>query len=72
MTQDQVIFICPTCFRVCESETECHAHLMMLCETGQPGDDKRKPVMDRFGRYASRAPLWYLQALQRARKTQSS
>ncbi|MGW8225367.1 MAG: hypothetical protein ACWGOY_06530 [Anaerolineales bacterium] len=42
---------------------------MVICETGSPGDEKRKPVTDAFGRLASRAPRWYLDALSRERKS---
>jgi hypothetical protein len=67
MTQEQIFYICPICFRVCETEAECHEHRMVICKTGKPGDDIRKPVTDDFGRLASRAPRWYLDALKRAR-----
>jgi len=69
MDQEQVFYICPKCFRVCETESECHEHLMVICETGHPGDEKRKPVIDNHGRLVSRAPLWYLEALSRERQT---
>ncbi|MFL7892700.1 MAG: hypothetical protein AB8I56_11610 [Anaerolineales bacterium] len=42
---------------------------MISCETGNPGDEIRKPVTDAFGRLASRAPRWYLDALNRERKS---
>lgn len=69
MDQEQVFYICPKCFQVCETESECHGHLMVICETGHPGDEKRKPVVDSHGRLVSRAPLWYLNALSRERHT---
>ena len=69
MKQEQVIYICPICFRVCESEAKCHEHLMVICETGQPGDERRKPITDRFGKLVSRAPRWYLEAVNRERNT---
>jgi hypothetical protein len=69
MDQSQVLYICPKCFRVCETESECHAHRMVRCETGLPGDDRRKPVMDDHGRLVSRAPLWYLEALIDGRRS---
>jgi hypothetical protein len=69
MDPDSVIYICPICFRVCESESVCHEHIMVICDTGNPGDKRRKPLTDRFGNLASRAPLWYLEALDRERKT---
>ena len=65
--QDQLIYICPICFRVGEKEAECHEHRMVLCETGHPGDERRKPVSDQFGNLASRAPLWYLEAMNKER-----
>ena len=68
MDQDQLIYICPICFRVCETEAECHEHLMVLCETGHPGDERRKPISDQFGNLASRAPFWYLEAINKERK----
>ncbi|UCE01031.1 MAG: hypothetical protein JSV42_10065 [Chloroflexota bacterium] len=72
MVDGQVIYICPICFRVCEQETECHEYLMVTCETGQPGDERRKPITDRFGNLVSRAPFWYLEALTRERKAHHS
>jgi hypothetical protein len=68
MDQAQIFYFCPKCFRVCETESECHQHLMVMCETGHPGDDQRKPVRDSYGRLVSRAPLWYLEALNRERQ----
>lgn len=70
MDPDQVIYICPICFRVCESETECHNHMMVSCDTGNPGDERRKPIKDRFGNLVSRAPQWYLEALNKERRTE--
>jgi hypothetical protein len=67
MDQTQVIYLCPICFRVCETEEKCHEHIMVLCETGHPGDERRKPVTDEHGNLVSRAPLWYLEALSRDR-----
>jgi hypothetical protein len=62
MEQDAVFFMCPVCFRVCESERECHQHTTVECRAGAVGDERRKPVTDRFGRYVSRAPRWFLEA----------
>jgi hypothetical protein len=65
MANEQVFYICPICFRVCETESECHEHRMVLCETGHPGDERRKPVPDQFGNLVSRAPRWYLEAVRK-------
>lgn len=64
--REETIYICPVCFTICESEQECHAHRMLACEPGEPGDERRKPVRDAFGQYVSRAPRWYLEAVGRA------
>jgi hypothetical protein len=59
-----VFYMCPKCFRVCETQEQCHEHnLMVECVTGTPGDEKRRPVRDQFGHYVSRAPRWYLEAV---------
>ena len=68
MANNQVFYICPICFRVCETEDECHEHLMVLCETGHPGDERRKPVSDQFGNLVSRAPRWYIEAINKERE----
>ena len=68
MANDQILYICPICFRVCETEDECHEHLMVECETGHPGDERRKPVTDQFGNLVSRAPKWYLEAVSKEKK----
>jgi hypothetical protein len=62
MDDQTTLYICPQCFRACESEIECHAHQMIECKVGQPGDERRKPVADRFGNFVSRAPRWFLEA----------
>ena len=67
MEKGQDFYICPICFRVCETESECHEHIMVKCETGHPGDQRRKPVSDRFGKLVSRAPRWYLEAVNKLR-----
>jgi hypothetical protein len=63
MEPEKTIYICPVCFQVCDSVKECHAHRMIACNPGRPGDKRRKPVEDRFGKLVSRAPRWYLEAV---------
>jgi hypothetical protein len=63
MDADNAFFICPFCFQVCESERECHAHRMVECKPGKPGDERRKPIYDRDGNLVTRAPRWYLEAV---------
>jgi hypothetical protein len=62
MVADEIVYMCPICFKVCDSEEECHRHKMLACNTGEPGDERRKPLRDRFGNYVSRAPRWFLEA----------
>ena len=63
MNEDVVIYICPKCFQVCDSEIECHQHFMVKCNTGEPGDARRRPIYDHYGHIVSRAPRWYLEAV---------
>ena len=65
MDQREVFYLCPICFRVCESEAECHEHVMILCDIGHPGDERRKPIEDHDGNLVSRAPRWYLEAVRK-------
>jgi hypothetical protein len=62
MDNGEVLYICPVCFRVCDSKRECHEHQTIECHTGRPGDARRKPLEDQFGNLVSRAPRWYLEA----------
>jgi hypothetical protein len=63
MENESVFYICPVCFQVCDTEQECHAHRMVECDAGEFGDERRKPVSDRFGNLVSRAPRWFLEAV---------
>lgn len=62
MDKNSVIYICPVCFQVCESERQCHEHLMVRCNPGPINSERRKPITDRFGNMVSRAPCWFLEA----------
>ena len=46
MNNDEVIYICPKCFQVCDSKIECHQHLMIKCNPGGLGDTRRRPIYD--------------------------
>jgi hypothetical protein len=63
MEREQHFYICPVCFQVCETKQECHEHTMLECDPGEAGDERRRPVRDRFGNLASRAPRWFLEAI---------
>ena len=62
MTAEDTVYMCPVCFKVCDSNEECHRHRMLECNPGQPGDERRKPIRDRFGHMVSRAPRWFIEA----------
>lgn len=64
MDEKNIFYICPVCFQVCDSLQECHAHKMLECSGGEPGDPRRLPIRDRFGNLVSRAPRWYLEAVR--------
>ena len=63
MSSNTDFYICPTCFRVCETEMECHQHRMVACNPGDIGDMRRSPVKDPSGKFVSRAPRWYMEAV---------
>lgn len=58
-----LFYICPFCFRVCDSCEECHEHQMICCDPGAIDAERRKPVMDASGHIQTRAPRWYLEAV---------
>ncbi|HEX6386071.1 MAG TPA: hypothetical protein VF177_15480 [Anaerolineae bacterium] len=60
----RVFYLCPTCFAVSETAGRCHNHVKVCCSPGRPGDERRKPLMDADGRLKSRAPRWFLEAIQ--------
>ena len=68
MDTEERFYLCPVCFRVCDTDQECHEHRMIECNVGKVGDDRRKPVMDKYGNLVSRAPRWYLEAVGSLRK----
>ena len=55
-----IFFLCPVCFEASEHQLECHGHLMVLVNPGEPGDERRKPLI-RKGRIISNAPRWFLE-----------
>lgn len=62
MSKDTVFYMCPICFRVFDTERECHKHRTLRCIPGKPGSEQRKPMIDQFGNMVSSAPRWYLEA----------
>lgn len=64
MSKEDKVYMCPVCFKVCDSEEECHRHKMLECNPGRSGEERRKPLNDRFGNMVSRAPRWFLEAVR--------
>ncbi|HLF25264.1 MAG TPA: hypothetical protein VJG32_02915 [Anaerolineae bacterium] len=63
MNSGRLFYLCPVCFRCSEVEDECHAHRMVVCDAGEWGDERRKPIVDEIGRMHTRAPRWFLEAV---------
>jgi len=64
MAEEHIIYICPRCFRICESKDVDHEHPRLIaCNVGEEGDERRKPITDEHGNLLSRAPRWFLEGL---------
>jgi hypothetical protein len=67
MNNKQVFYICPSCFYTRETLDNNHKHPMLCVDPGAPGDERRKPVMDRNGQILTPAPRWFQEALLQTR-----
>jgi hypothetical protein len=59
------LYICLSCFEVFKEPPSAHPHaerMMVQCDPGEPGDERRKPLSDSEGALLTQAPLWYLEA----------
>jgi len=63
VNSEHIFYLCPVCFETSESGVEYHRHQMIRCDAGQPGDERRKPLVDDSGQLKSRAPRWFLEAV---------
>jgi hypothetical protein len=63
MNANTTFYLCPMCFEVSGVEGEHHGQRMICCDAGQPGDERRKPVIDERGNVKSHAPRWFLEAI---------
>jgi hypothetical protein len=63
MNANAIFYLCPYCFEVSEAEGDHHGHRMIRCDAGEPGDERRRPVIDERGNLKSRAPRWFLEAI---------
>jgi hypothetical protein len=60
-------YLCPTCFFASDTPDETHEHALLRMDPGLPGDERRKPVIDRNGQILSPAPRWFHEALTEVR-----
>lgn len=67
MPDSALFYICPTCFTASKEDCFCHGHQMAECPRLDATDDRRKPPVDSRGHLRSRAPIWFLQAVQATR-----
>ena len=63
MSKKTQLYICPVCFEISNTINDAHEHTMILCDYGEPGDERRKPVKDEFNHYVNPAPRWFLEAV---------
>ena len=63
MDPKYMFYLCPICFEVSEFECEHHGRPMVRCDAGQPGDERRKPIINGGGNLKTRAPRWFLEAI---------
>lgn len=61
-------YFCPVCFDQVEPSLEQHPHRLVRVVPGDPGSERRKPVRGARGEILSRAPRWFVEALQQARE----
>jgi hypothetical protein len=60
------LYICLSCFEAFTARPPDHPHSvsrLILCDPGNPGDERRKPVSGSRGIPLTHAPRWYLEAL---------
>ena len=62
MNASTIFYLCPMCFEVSDVEGQHHGRSMLRCDAGQPGDERRKPLMDARGNLRTHAPRWFLEA----------
>jgi hypothetical protein len=62
MSVSTVFYLCPSCFYASHIPDDSHEHPLLRVDPGLPGDERRKPVMDRQGHILSPAPRWFHEA----------
>jgi hypothetical protein len=66
MQTSSVFYLCPTCFYASQTPDDSHEHVLLCVDPGLPGDERRKPIMDRDGLILSPAPFWFHEALRQS------
>jgi hypothetical protein len=72
MNTSLVFYLCPTCFYASETSDEGHEHALLRVDPGQPGNERRKPLINHDGLILSPAPYWFYEALLQSRIDSSS
>jgi hypothetical protein len=54
------VYICRVCHLVGLKPLNCHPGNSVVCDAGEPGDERSKPLFDRQGRLVTRAPKWWV------------
>jgi hypothetical protein len=67
MNASLIFYLCPTCFYASETIDDAHEHILLRVDPGLPGDERRKPIMNRDGLILSPAPYWFYEALLQRR-----
>lgn len=64
MSRNMIFFLCPKCFTLREGDSEPHHHGMIRVDASKLTEEQRKPLFDEEGKLVSRAPKWFLKALE--------
>lgn len=63
-----IFYLCPKCFELREGDAETHPHGMMRFDASQWTEEERRPLFDEYGKLLTRAPAWFLHALETRRR----
>lgn len=67
MNDSMIFYLCPACFYASATQDGEHEHPLLRVDPGQPGEERRKPLIDKEGRILDPAPRWFHEAVLRAR-----
>ena len=66
MANPQIFYLCPKCFKLTEDDEEGHRHGLMRFDAKKLSEEQRKPLFDENGRLVTRAPIWFLDAVEKS------